>query len=228
MSMALEPSLNAIEARTDPSQVFQDTPEMQTRTGFSRSLHAVLPTPWALYICQIFWPRVDAILGMPYKEEQEAVMTQELWKKGDSFDLEVNQGMRIAYVLAVRGDEILSIFEMPGGRVYLDLWNVPSDSHRSAPRRSLPKKWQSLVPARELLSTEELKILDLVAEKEPISEKAVVEDLAGSQFARENKKQGRRYRTALGQMLSLGHIEFTPIGRTLRVTERGKKILEEA
>lgn len=64
---------------------------------------------------------------------------------GDIFDLEVNQGIREAEVLAVIGDEALIEYQMPNGSTSLRIVNrlAPDERvYKNASYKSLPKKWR--------------------------------------------------------------------------------------
>lgn len=66
------------------------------------------------------------------------------WKPNDSLRVDVNQGMRDAYVLAVIGNEALIEYEMPSGTTAL--WVIRADRPephkiRNVSYRSCPQKW---------------------------------------------------------------------------------------
>jgi hypothetical protein len=66
------------------------------------------------------------------------------WRPNDRLEVDVNQGVREAYVLAVLGDEALIEYEMPKGTTALwvvSRYNPDPGCRRVISYRSCPKKW---------------------------------------------------------------------------------------
>jgi hypothetical protein len=66
----------------------------------------------------------------------------QMWKPGDTFTIEVNQGAREAVVLAVIGDKSLIEYTMPAGSTALQIvtWGAEQRG-RSVSYAAVPTKW---------------------------------------------------------------------------------------
>jgi hypothetical protein len=69
------------------------------------------------------------------------------WKPGDRLELDVNQGWREAWVLAVVDDEALVEYRMPAGTTAMQIIQNNRRSHygRSVSYRSCPLFWQRAI-----------------------------------------------------------------------------------
>ena len=69
------------------------------------------------------------------------------WVVGDTFELDANQGLRPARVLAVLGTQALVDYEMPAGKVFLRVCDALGGRDRSVSQARLPAKWQAALAA---------------------------------------------------------------------------------
>jgi hypothetical protein len=65
-----------------------------------------------------------------------------VWKVGETFTVNKNQGDRPASVLAVLGTEALVEYDMPGGKSFLLILDMTGGRDRSVSRKALPGKWK--------------------------------------------------------------------------------------
>jgi hypothetical protein len=76
------------------------------------------------------------------------------WKVGDYLEVDVNQGMRPASIIATLGDEALLEYEMPKGttalwvihRLYHDIRHIRNVSYRACPKKWLDAIEESGIP----------------------------------------------------------------------------------
>lgn len=103
---------------------------------------AKLADAGATQVCLKLTHKNGGVAYPDYLVEELAVPFR--WQPRDHFQVDVNQGMRDAYVLAVIGDEALIEYEMPAGTTAL--WVIRAgdpDAHkiRNLSYRACPQKW---------------------------------------------------------------------------------------
>ena len=101
---------------------------------------------WGATAVQLRLVDRNNISRCPDYQIAEFVAAKPSWKIGDVFHVDANQGMRLAEVMAVIGDEALIEYEMPSGGCVL--WVIHRESGnkiRNVSYRRLPAKWRKAV-----------------------------------------------------------------------------------